>query len=696
MTIFNTVIGGGSGDEVEAYALGDAKNAVKGDKVVLNENNIDENPIPYSYLAEVPVNDVFTANTSLTGFVKENNGVSLIVSTVEDPNNPPPAIPDAAGFGTTINYGRKESVNGVMVFSSITDEENVGVSGFSSKSGARVEVENPFKDFSSNLTSFDIVIPFYFSAASTSSQILIETGNLEDKKVSGLLLCADVNEWPYVDINPSDGSSIITLRGGSTTTFSAGKKYWMRLTYSQSSGYVLYTSTDGLAWTQAATSTRTAPPVCSADSMFFGYDLRNPTSTAYAFKGTIYFKGLYININGTEVYNGVAPDFGSVDVGYGYFRNTLSKPSDKYVSYDGGTITKKDMVGRSHTMHPVIGRSAEAGSWTSESKGYLSSTGTAVFGANHKVDTPVYLWHDYSYITTAVPEAMQPSVKMAKGYVANGTVIGNLSGVSSMSSADDLVMTGFSDNDYLLLSENFFKKASSSFEAVVCFDSSDLSVSNAGLFDSPTTQTIRLTITSAGVLSFRVYTSSSTSATYTLTGKTTLSPNTKYWAKIKYSSATGYELLLSTDGSVYNTEATGTSKTRPYSSATGALKMGDNTTEGSSLPGNIYLKECYIDINNERVWDGFTYDYGSVSLPDSWKHISGVLYEYPKGFTSSSVDMLDDNAVRGSENSLYVTRTGDTCSMVISSTSPADADSSAVIGTVGLDENGSILSYTPK
>lgn len=36
MTTFNTVIGGGSGDEVEAYALGDAKNAVAGDKVILN------------------------------------------------------------------------------------------------------------------------------------------------------------------------------------------------------------------------------------------------------------------------------------------------------------------------------------------------------------------------------------------------------------------------------------------------------------------------------------------------------------------------------------------------------------------------------------------------------------------------------------------------------------------------------------
>ena len=37
MTIINSVIiGGGSGDEVEAYALGDAKNAVKDDKVALN------------------------------------------------------------------------------------------------------------------------------------------------------------------------------------------------------------------------------------------------------------------------------------------------------------------------------------------------------------------------------------------------------------------------------------------------------------------------------------------------------------------------------------------------------------------------------------------------------------------------------------------------------------------------------------
>lgn len=96
---------------------------------------------------------------------------------------------------------------------------------------------------------------------------------------------------------------------------------------------------------------------------------------------------------------------------------------------------------------------------------------------------------------------------------------------------------------------------------------------------------------------------------WNITGVTTLSSNTDYWAKLTYNGINTYGLYLSTDGTTWTTEGT----------ATSSGFLGDGTAEyniigvqpdegGMIVPwfGSIDLNESYININNIRWWQGAT------------------------------------------------------------------------------------------
>ena len=656
-------------------------------------------PIEQKYTASPAQSLSFFANQTLTGIVKENNNGVLKVSTVEDPNNPPPAVPDEAGLKTVINYGSSDlTVNGDVI-GAVYRSSDISVSNFVDAAGNRVQTDNPFRKIleANNepvINTFEIVVPFYFYATSSYSQCIMETGPVSGDFLGFKLMATDL-EKPRALISLKSGTNL-SLVG--TTTFSAGSTYLMKLTYNEKSGYVLYSKKDtDASWTTEASSSTTTEMVSTAEYLLFGYDNYFPNNTTYVFKGRIYFDGIYININGKEYYKGTTNDFGSVGVGYGYFRNTLTKPSDKYVSYEGGTLTKKDMVGRAYTMYPVIGRKADMGSWTSDTKGYLSAQEAVVLGANKKLPTPVYLWHDLSYITPVVPETLEPEVVVRED---NAQVLQGVT-TTGVTVDEHANITGFDAGGKRMayINSPLYGKSVSNIDWWFSFTTGTTVTSIdrmiCGFYDS---------VDSGDVNGFFLKTNNSgqvclghgtSSGSYWAIGATSLSTSTRYIVNIKYSASSGFTVTVQKgdDGSVVEnlTAATTVTTTTQY------LVFGCNVAAGGggyNWNGSIGLGSYYITVDDTTTYFATPYT-GTVSLPVSWKNIDGVLYEYPNGFPETQAsELLDDNAIREGSNNLYVTRTGDSCGLVIS-TAPYGVDSSAVIGTVELDANGAIVSYSP-
>ena len=385
--------------------------------------------------------------------------------------------------------------------------------------------------------------------------------------------------------------------------------------------------------------------------------------------------GLKTTIN----YGSAGGDFGSVSVGYGYFRNTLTKPSDKYISYDGGMLTEDNIQGsKATTMNIILGRSADMGSWTSDTEGYLSAQDSVVLGVNKKLSTPVYLWHDYSYISPAVPETIEPEVVLGTDeFTPNVTVVGS-------PTIEGSNVSGFSPTSYVHCGTPY--KSTNNAKYVVEFTTGN-SISSEQPF---------LHCEYLFALSIE---KNNTMVSYSwgngsyATVLSTLSPNTRYRVELVANGTNRTITATNLSGGESNTITQADSKidvSAAYNVCFGAFSTG--STSGY-FEGTIHLDTCYIDIDDQRVWDGVVYDPGTVSLPVSWKNIDGVLYEYPNGFPKTKARDLEVNVVEGSNN-LYATRTGDTCGLVISSTSPVGVDSSAVIGTVELDANGVIVKPT--
>lgn len=164
--------------------------------------------------------------------------------------------------------------------------------------------------------------------------------------------------------------------------------------------------------------------------------------------------------------------------------------------------------------------------------------------------------------------------------------------------------SNFSDSDYVTI-PSYLTSSMTSFEVVIPFMTNDTSISNAGIIDtfSSPGHNFRLTVTSAGKLCFRFSTSgSSTSYAVNITGSTVLSTGTKYWAKVTYDSQSGYKLFLSSDGVSYTQEASSTTTSRPYYASGITWIIGDNTADGYSLDGVVYLDGVSVTIDGVLVW----------------------------------------------------------------------------------------------
>ena len=164
---------------------------------------------------------------------------------------------------------------------------------------------------------------------------------------------------------------------------------------------------------------------------------------------------------------------------------------------------------------------------------------------------------------------------------------------------DEYVVSGFSDSNYLTVQNPLYGSGSRTFyELVIAFMVSSASP-GAGLFDAISADS-RLTILesdsadNAGYIRFRT-------TGIDIKSANVLQFNQKYWVKITYDRTSGYKMLLSTDGVVWNEEATSTNTSS--SITLDSVYIGRNVANGWPLNGSVYLQDTYVNVNNgEFVW----------------------------------------------------------------------------------------------
>ena len=193
----------------------------------------------------------------------------------------------------------------------------------------------------------------------------------------------------------------------------------------------------------------------------------------------------------------------------------------------------------------------------------------------------------------------EDTLSTANFIVVGSPTVNNTTGVTS----------GFSDSNYLQF-DYPLDASMTSFEIVAAFKSTSLNIANQAIIDTgnmannkPTA--VRLTITDTGLLHFRTSSDGNQNYTIDITGTTTLSTNTKYYVKVTYNSTSGYDMLLSTDGTTWTSEGTSSTTTRPYYAANNLCYIGDNIATGLSFAGEIYLADTYIKKNNSYAWRAY-------------------------------------------------------------------------------------------
>ncbi len=262
------------------------------------------------------------------------------------------------------------------------------------------------------------------------------------------------------------------------------------------------------------------------------------------------------------------------------------------------------------------------------------------------------------------------------------------------------VVSGFSDDDYLTL-PSYLTSTMTSFEVVVPFVTNDITVDNAGLIDTSSSpgHNFRLTVTSAGNLRFRFSTSAnSTSYAVSITGSTVLSVGVKYWAKVTYSSSSGYKLWLSSDGETYTREGSSSTTTRPYYSAGITWLLGKNAAGGSVLNGTIYLDGLSVTVDNVLKWSlGYVYP-GKVDVTSGYINQDNQSY----WFVDTDKTLTLDNDVVGDkayEMGLYLVKSAALAGVApkLAGNTPTGYDATLALDTspVYLSEDKSFITTPP-
>ena len=264
-------------------------------------------------------------------------------------------------------------------------------------------------------------------------------------------------------------------------------------------------------------------------------------------------------------------------------------------------------------------------SFTPPTKAYTVATGPSKTAVNAAVPTKLSeLENDTGFITGGGSAEIPDNVYTAENLVAGDNIVFapknamlNADIVGSPVISDNYEASGFSDSNYLKFVDPIASTSKyDSFEIGFAFKANTLNTDNAGIYDSGSNvgSGYRITLTTDGKIRTRIITDSSGSYGIDITGATTLATNKKYYAKLNYSSETGYTLSLKEEGGEWVVDASATTTTKPYPNEEIDILIGDNKATGYSFNGTIYLPEMYINIDGKRVWAGIIPDRIAVSV----------------------------------------------------------------------------------
>ena len=180
-------------------------------------------------------------------------------------------------------------------------------------------------------------------------------------------------------------------------------------------------------------------------------------------------------------------------------------------------------------------------------------------------------------------------------YINNVTLNGN-------ASVTDGVLSGFSNTSSYALVNKTFPSTNNPWEFVIPFKVTSLS--SEQYIECSNDYGIGFGVTTSGKLFWFISNNgSSWNVASGTDSSSTISINTKYYAKLGWTGSL-YYLDISTDNETY-TRFLSTSNSTPLRNT--QFKFGISRSNASPLTnGEIYLNECYINVNSERWWNGVT------------------------------------------------------------------------------------------
>lgn len=308
-----------------------------------------------------------------------------------------------------------------------------------------------------------------------------------------------------------------------------------------------------------------------------------------------------------------------------------------YVSLTKGWIyqTQQNRTYQNKDTNPVSVEQLKTNAGSSSTIGYKNRLGL-IFNQTSDISLPAiastfdlvyyYNMNQDIYIDNTKTKLLGTTA-MSNSWVVepNYTVVG------SPTVSDNGDATGFSDSNFLTI-PNPFTSTMNRFTLITSFTTTNNTVSNSGIFDSPDGKTnIRLTITDTSKLHFRISTTGVQTYPVDITGTTTIENNKKYWAKVEYDNSANYSIYLSEDGHVWNQEAFAIITDRPYHTSGIQNVIGDNIADGSYFEGTLHLADWSITVDGIKVWEYLKKPYSintGTSATDTGSITYTVGYKY--------------------------------------------------------------------
>lgn len=695
MTTFNTVIGGGSGDEVEAYALGDAKNAVAGDKVILNAAATMFPSEPEIDFTGAPEN---TSNWKQAAYC-DRELVTL-------------------GRGPALGYinAFKRDASGKYVYSKYYASRGVTGYGYGMFGSA---IDFSYSDIYINFSSTGYRIG-YQAALSFSSDYKYALATSSESTASIYVFKRLARSFSYVN-----KATTTTYRKNALGIVKVGNTYYAIKPTSKTAAAV-YSITDSNDLSLVSSSipiTGSLPFLCMGFWRIFDNESKAVIyvpPTDYDGDGYSVNEAIFVvDINYTDgvpssirVNTGLTSSLRSA----GSFITAKIKISvvddrDIYVWGTGGcAAVRYDNSVSSFKIIPVpFPDIPYVDTMFVHPKDKIAIIQPAPTTAYiRELDAPV----DQLYVATKPADGNDlsfPTVSLTGivkennsgiltvetvedpnnppheypdtyglGYTVDsgGEVVLNGVIVGSPTVSSDNVMSGFSTTNYLELPASVIPSGGEPWTFVTKFNCTSVS-SEQGILGYRGYGLFRISI-NGGMLNLGLSTATSSWNVGTITGSTTLSNNTDYWVKAEFTGS-AYKLYLSTDGSTYNEEGTLTTSSVP----TWPTVLTYGIMSQLAFNGSLYAQEAYLEVDGERVWKGTKVNSGSVAINWGWYKSSGIYYKYSGG-TATLDNVQGDKATT---MNLYIAADAEgTVTPVITTSEPLGYVSSHLLGKVYLSD----------